>query len=98
MGLFSENENGSDLVTRMANIKNAFNSPFWPFVFTSTSIGAEGIDLHWYARNIVHWNAPARPLDIEQREGRVMRYRCHALRLNDSLTGAVEKDCVKKTG
>ena len=96
VGLFSENENGSDLVRRMGNIKNAFNSPFWPFVFTSTSIGAEGIDLHWYARNIVHWNAPARPLDIEQREGRVLRYRCHALRLNDSL-GAVEKDCVEES-
>ena len=95
VGLFSENENGSDLVRRMANIKNAFNSPFWPFVFTSTSIGAEGIDLHWYARNIVHWYAPARPLDIEQREGRVLRYRCHALRLNESL-GAVEEKCVEE--
>lgn len=96
VGLFAENENGSDLVRRMANIKNAFNSPFWPFVFTSTSIGAEGIDLHWYARNIVHWNAPARPLDIEQREGRVLRYRCHALRLNERLQGVVEQACVEK--
>lgn len=95
VGLFAENQNSSDLVIRMANIKNAFNSPFWPFVFTSTSIGAEGIDLHWYARNIVHWNAPARPLDIEQREGRVLRYRCHALRLNERLQGVVEQACVK---
>jgi len=60
VGLFPENETGSDLTRRMGNIKGAFNSPFWPFVFTSTSIGAEGIDLHWYARNVVHWSIPAR--------------------------------------
>ncbi|MDD6058614.1 MAG: DEAD/DEAH box helicase [Clostridiales bacterium] len=96
VGLFPENDNGSDLRTRMANIKGAFNSPFWPFVFTTTSIGAEGIDLHWYARNIVHWDVPSRPLDIEQREGRIMRYRCHAYRLNEKKEGKKEEDCVKE--
>ena len=90
VGLFPENETGSDLTRRMGNIKGAFNSPFWPFVFTSTSIGAEGIDLHWY----VHWSIPARPLDIEQREGRVLRYNCHAFRLNKAL-GAKKENCVR---
>lgn len=94
VGLFPENETGSDLTRRMGNIKGAFNSPFWPFVFTSTSIGAEGIDLHWYARNVVHWSIPARPLDIEQREGRVLRYNCHAFRLNKAL-GAKKENCVR---
>lgn len=94
VGLFPENETGSDLTRRMGNIKGAFNSPFWPFVFTSTSIGAEGIDLHWYARNVVHWSIPARPLDIEQREGRVLRYNCHAFRLNKAL-GAKKGNCVR---
>ena len=94
VGLFPENETGSDLTRRMGNIKGAFNSPFWPFVFTSTSIGAEGIDLHWYARNVVHWSIPARPLDIEQREGRVLRYNCHAFRLNKTL-GAKKENCVR---
>lgn len=94
VGLFPENETGSDLTRRMGNIKGAFNSPFWPFVFTSTSIGAEGIDLHWYARNVVHWSIPARPLDIEQREGRVLRYNCHAFRLNKALK-AKKENCVR---
>lgn len=94
VGLFPENETGSDLTRRMGNIKGAFNSPFWPFVFTSTSIGAEGIDLHWYARNVVHWSIPARPLDIEQREGRVLRYNCHAFRLNKALE-AKKENCVR---
>ena len=84
VGLFSEESNG-DTERRLANIKAAFNSPFWPFVFISTSIGTEGIDLHWYARNIIHWSVPSRPIDLEQRGGRVLRYNCHAFRLNKAL-------------
>ena len=72
----------------MAKIRLAFNSPFLPFVFTSTSIGTEGIDLHWYARNVVHWSIPRRPIDLEQREGRVLRFNCHAFRLNQGLIEA----------
>lgn len=84
MGLFSEKE-GIDSSNRLVEIQKGFKSPFWPFVFTSTSIGTEGIDLHWYSRNVVHWTLPNRPIDIEQREGRVLRYNCHAVRLNNSF-------------
>ena len=87
VGLFSEQEN-ADTERRMAKIRLAFNSPFLPFVFTSTSIGTEGIDLHWYARNVVHWSIPRRPIDLEQREGRVLRFNCHAFRLNQGLIEA----------
>jgi hypothetical protein len=30
----------------------------------------------------VHWNLPANPVDLEQREGRVHRYKGHAIRKN----------------
>lgn len=89
VGLFSETES-DDSTRRMANIRTAFNSPFLPFVFTSTSIGTEGVDLHWYARSVVHWSVPRRPIDLEQREGRVLRFRCHAFRLNAALLNARE--------
>ena len=36
----------------------AFNSPFWPFVLTSTSVGQEGLDFHAYCHAVVHWNLP----------------------------------------
>lgn len=62
-------------VQRMENIRDAFNSPFRPFVLNSTSIGQEGLDFHWYCRRVVHWNLPANPIDIEQREGRVNRFK-----------------------
>ena len=43
-------------VTRTTNIRKAFNSPFRPFLLSTTTIGQEGLDFHWYARKIVHWN------------------------------------------
>lgn len=63
-------------------VRNAFNSPFRPFVLVSTSVGQEGLDFHYYAHAIVHWNLPGNPVDLEQREGRVHRYKNHAVRKN----------------
>lgn len=67
---------------RQPEVRRAFNSPFWPFVLASTSVGQEGIDLHWWCHAVVHWNTPANPVDFEQREGRVNRYGGHAVRKN----------------
>jgi hypothetical protein len=67
---------------RMTGVRHAFNSPFWPFVVTTTSAGQEGIDFHTYCSAVVHWNVPANPVDFEQREGRVHRFGGHAVRRN----------------
>lgn len=67
---------------RMPDVRRAFNSPFWPFVLASTSVGQEGIDFHWWAHSVIHWNVPSNPVDFEQREGRVHRYLGHAVRKN----------------
>ena len=95
-GLYATNREGTNGERRLAEIKNAFNASIQPFVFATTSI-----DLHWYARNIVHWSVPSRPADLEQREGRVLRYQCHAVRLNEALiregrVQASERDCVRE--
>lgn len=63
-------------------MRAAFNSPFWPFVLATTSIGQEGVDFHWWCHAIVHWNLPANPVDFEQREGRINRFKGHAVRRN----------------
>ena len=63
-------------------LQQAFNSPFRPFVLATTSVGQEGLDFHWYARKIVHWNLPSNPVDMEQREGRINRFKCLAIRRN----------------
>jgi hypothetical protein len=51
-------------------------------VLASTSVGQEGLDFHLYCHAVVHWNLPANPVDLEQREGRVHRYKGHAVRKN----------------
>ena len=75
-----ERESGKKQTNRTETIRNAFNSPFRPFVLTTTSIGQEGLDFHYYCRRIVHWNLPSNPIDLEQRDGRINRYKCLAIR------------------
>jgi hypothetical protein len=67
---------------RMTSVQKAFNSPFWPMVLASTSVGQEGVDFHWWCHSLVHWNLPSNPVDIEQREGRIHRFTGHAVRKN----------------
>jgi hypothetical protein len=69
-------------VTREDQLRQVFNSPFWPFVLVTTSVGQEGLDFHGYCHLVEHWNLPSNPVDLEQREGRVHRYKGHAVRKN----------------
>jgi hypothetical protein len=69
-------------LARAEVVRDSFNSPFRPFVLASTSIGQEGLDFHRYCHAVVHWNLPSNPVDMEQREGRVHRYKGHAVRRN----------------
>ncbi len=79
---FTKGEGKETDTDRKKTIRNAFNSPFWPFVLATTSIGQEGLDFHNYCRRIVHWNLPSNPIDLEQREGRINRFECLAIRQN----------------
>jgi hypothetical protein len=81
-------EEGSEL-QRASQIRYAFNSPFWPFVLATTSVGQEGLDFHLYCHAVVHWNLPANPVDLEQREGRVHRFKGHAIRKNVAAANRV---------
>jgi hypothetical protein len=60
--------------SRKTSVRESFNSPFWPFVLATTSIGQEGLDFHLYCRDLMHWNLPSNPVDLEQREGRINRF------------------------
>ncbi|GAA5228423.1 helicase C-terminal domain-containing protein [Paeniglutamicibacter antarcticus] len=76
------------MTQRLPEVRRAFNSPFWPFVLATTSVGQEGIDFHWWCHSVIHWNAPSNPVDFEQREGRVNRYMGHAVRKNTAVAHA----------
>lgn len=71
---------GADTKLRKSVVREAFNSPFWPFVLATTSVGQEGLDFHLYCRDVLHWNLPSNPVDLEQREGRINRRDCLAVR------------------
>ncbi|CAM5543023.1 helicase [Eoetvoesiella caeni] len=76
---YKDEEGGA---TRLGSVRDAFNSPFRPFALATTSIGQEGLDFHPYCYRVYHWNLPGNPVDLEQREGRVHRFKGHAIRLN----------------
>lgn len=65
---------------RSDTLRRAFNSPFWPHMLCTTSIGQEGLDFHLWCSRIVHWDLPSDPVDFEQREGRIARYGSLAVR------------------
>jgi hypothetical protein len=89
-----EDEEGS--VGRIGLVRDAFNSPFRPFVLATTAIGQEGLDFHCYCRRVCHWNLPSNPVDLEQREGRVQRYKGLAVRAN--LAGAYGVAALARSG
>ena len=79
---FGELKDDQGASVRADTVRDAFNSPFRPFVLASTSIGQEGLDFHTWCHSVVHWNLPRNPVDLEQREGRIQRYKGHAVRKN----------------
>lgn len=50
-----------------------FNTPFYPDILISSSVLAEGVDLHLNCRNIIHHDLCWNPSTLEQRTGRVDR-------------------------
>jgi len=65
---------GEATPARPDEVRRSFNTPFWPHVLATTSVGQEGLDFHAWCSQVVHWDLSSNPLDLEQREGRVLRY------------------------
>lgn len=82
-GLTPDKDEGGEMAgveARPDALRHAFNSPFRPYVLATTSIGQEGLDFHVYCDRLVHWDLPASPVDLEQRDGRINRYGGLAIR------------------
>lgn len=50
-----------------------FNTPFYPEILITSSVMAEGVDLHLNCRHIIHHDLDWNPSTLEQRTGRVDR-------------------------
>jgi hypothetical protein len=77
-----EDDQVREQTLRADEIRKSFNSPFWPHVLVTTSVGQEGLDFHVWCKHLLHWDLCANPVDLEQREGRIHRYKGHAVRKN----------------
>lgn len=79
---------------RPDEVRRSFNTPFWPYVLATTSVGQEGLDFHTWCSHVVHWDLSSNPLDLEQREGRIQRYAGLSVRrrLSAELRDEVLKD------
>ncbi|MBK7931797.1 MAG: hypothetical protein IPJ98_31245 [Bryobacterales bacterium] len=65
---------GEEKPLRPDELRKAFNSPFWPHVLATTSVGQEGLDFHCWCKSLVHWDLATDPVAHEQRQGRIQRY------------------------
>jgi hypothetical protein len=65
---------------RPDELRKAFNSPFWPHVLATTSIGQEGLDFHCWCKTLAHWDLASDPVSHEQRQGRIQRFAGIAVR------------------
>lgn len=76
----AQDEPENERPLRPDEVRRAFNSPFWPRVLVTTSIGQEGLDLHPWCDSMVHWDLAPGPVALEQREGRITRFAGLAVR------------------
>jgi len=60
-------KDGAPRAFRPEQLREAFNSPFWPHVLVTTSVGQEGLDFHLWCRDLLHWDLPSTAVDLEQR-------------------------------
>ena len=63
-----------DKPIRTDEMRRAFNTPFWPYILATTSVGQEGLDFHTWCETLIHWDLSRNPVDLEQREGRIQRF------------------------
>lgn len=81
---------------RTDDLRQSFNSPFWPHVLATTSLGQEGLDFHVWCRQLLHWDLCPSPLGLEQREGRIQRF--GGLSVRCALANALREQALSEAG
>jgi len=91
-----ENAAGGEDRLRTDDMRRAFNTPFWPHVLTTTSLGQEGLDFHVWCRQLLHWDLCPSPLDLKQREGRIQCF--GGLSVRSALAGQFRDHALREAG
>jgi hypothetical protein len=79
---------------RSEEVRSAFNTPFWPHILATTSVGQEGLDFHSWCDQLGHWDLCSSPVDLEQREGRIQRF--GGLSVRRPIARALGKDALRR--
>jgi hypothetical protein len=87
---------GADDRLRTDDMRRSFNTPFWPHVLVTTSLGQEGLDFHVWCRQLLHWDLCPSPLDLEQREGRIQRF--GGLSVRSALAESLRQQTLAEAG
>lgn len=87
---------GGETRLRTDDLRQSFNSPFWPHVLATTSLGQEGLDFHVWCRQVLHWDLCSSPLGLEQREGRIQRF--GGLSVRRTLAENLGRPTLRETG
>lgn len=66
-------------------LMKTFNTPFFPDILVTSSVMAEGVDLHLNCRHIIHHDLCWNPSTLEQRTGRVDRIGAKAEKCGKSI-------------
>lgn len=77
--------NGQMLPDTRRRLMLTFNTPFFPEVLISSSVLAEGVDLHLNCRHVIHHDLCWNPSTLEQRTGRVDRIGAKAEHCHKSI-------------
>jgi hypothetical protein len=91
-----ENQTGGQDRLRTDDLRQSFNTPFWPHVLATTSLGQEGLDFHVWCRQLLHWDLCPSPLGLEQREGRIQRF--GGLSVRSALADALRQEALTEAG
>lgn len=98
--LADDGEDGVERVRLVANVRRVygktrdetrerimltFNTPFYPEILISSSVMAEGVDLHANCRHVIHHDLDWNPSSLEQRTGRIDRLGSKAERSGKSI-------------
>lgn len=83
--LIVEKVTGEDNHYEKIRTVTAFKTPLPPYILLSTSVLAEGVDLHTECRHIVHYDHEWNPAKLEQKTGRVDRVGSKSERLSEKI-------------
>ena len=70
-----DNGAGANNKEKRMKIAQHFSSPFWPMILFAGRNAQEGLDFHQYCLRIMHMTLPRGAVSLEQRQGRIDRYR-----------------------